>query len=119
MERILIANRGEIASRIIRTVQQLGKTAIAVYAEADAEAPHCQLADAAFAIGPSPPQQSYLNIDALLDALQRSGATLRAHPEIHLGKVGSFVVIVIMCHGGNIAKKSGSVQSNLSRLTQR
>ncbi len=74
MERILIANRGEIASRIIRTVQQLGKTAIAVYAEADAEAPHCRLADAAFAIGPSPPQQSYLNIDALIDAATASGA---------------------------------------------
>lgn len=74
MERILIANRGEIACRIIRTVQQLGKTAIAVYSEADADAPHRQLADIAVAIGPAAPQQSYLNIDALLAAAETSGA---------------------------------------------
>ena len=74
MERILIANRGEIACRVIRTVQQLGKQAIAVYAEADAAALHCQLADTAVAIGPAPPQQSYLNIDAILHAATVSGA---------------------------------------------
>jgi acetyl-CoA carboxylase biotin carboxylase subunit len=74
MERILIANRGEIACRIIRTVQQLGKQAIAVYAEADADALHCQLADTAVAIGPASPQQSYLNIDAILQAATMSGA---------------------------------------------
>ena len=74
MERILIANRGEIACRVIRTVQQLGKQAIAVYSEADAEALHCRLADTAVAIGPAPPQQSYLNIDAILHAATVSGA---------------------------------------------
>jgi acetyl-CoA carboxylase biotin carboxylase subunit len=74
MERILIANRGEIACRIIRTIQQLGKQAVAVYSEADAEAPHRHLADVAFAIGPSAPQHSYLNIDAILDAAAFSGA---------------------------------------------
>ena len=74
MERILIANRGEIACRVIRTVQQLGKQAIAVYSEADADALHCQLADTAVAIGPAPPQQSYLNIDAILHAATVSGA---------------------------------------------
>jgi acetyl-CoA carboxylase biotin carboxylase subunit len=74
MERILIANRGEIACRIIRTVQQLGKKAIAVYSEADAAAPHRCLADAAVAIGPSSPRHSYLNIDAILDAAAASGA---------------------------------------------
>jgi acetyl-CoA carboxylase biotin carboxylase subunit len=79
MERILIANRGEIACRIIRTVQQLGKQAIAVYSAADAEAPHCQLADRAVAIGPAPPQHSYLNIDAILHAAAVSGAEA-VHP---------------------------------------
>jgi acetyl-CoA carboxylase biotin carboxylase subunit len=74
MERILIANRGEIACRVIRTVQQLGKQGIAVYAEADAAALHCQLADTAVAIGPAPPQLSYLNIDAILHAATVSGA---------------------------------------------
>ncbi len=74
MERILIANRGEIACRVIRTIQQLGKQAIAVYSEADTDALHCQLADTAVAIGPAPPQQSYLNIDAILHAVTVSGA---------------------------------------------
>ncbi len=79
MDRILIANRGEIACRIIRTVQQLGKTALAVYSEADANAAHRQLADAAFPIGPAAPQQSYLNMDALLEAA-RAGAADAIHP---------------------------------------
>jgi acetyl-CoA/propionyl-CoA carboxylase biotin carboxyl carrier protein len=51
MDRILVANRGEIACRIIRSIQQLGKTAIAVYSEADTDAPHRYLADAALPIG--------------------------------------------------------------------
>jgi acetyl-CoA carboxylase biotin carboxylase subunit len=74
MQRILIANRGEIACRIMRTVQDLGKQAIAVYSEADTYAPHRHLADAAFAIGPAPPLQSYLNMDAILQAAAKSGA---------------------------------------------
>ncbi len=74
MDRILIANRGEIACRIIRSIQQLGKTAIAVYSEADAEAPHRYLADEAYPIGPAPAPQSYLNIDAILQAAAASRA---------------------------------------------
>ena len=68
MDRILIANRGEIACRIIRSVQQLGKHAIAVYSEADADAPHRHLADEAHCIGPAPAPQSYLNAEAILHA---------------------------------------------------
>lgn len=79
MERILIANRGEIACRVIRTVQQLGKTAIAIYSEADADAPHRHLADEAYAIGPAPPLQSYLNMDAILQAAAASAA-VGVHP---------------------------------------
>lgn len=74
MDRILIANRGEIACRIIRSIQQLGKTAIAVYSEADAEAPHRYLADEAYPIGPAPAPQSYLDIDAILQAAAASRA---------------------------------------------
>jgi acetyl-CoA carboxylase biotin carboxylase subunit len=74
MQRILIANRGEIACRVIRTVQQLGKQAIAVYSEADTDAPHCRLADSALPIGPPPPRQSYRNIAAILQAAASSGA---------------------------------------------
>ena len=72
--RILIANRGEIACRIIRACHALGWTAIAVYSEADAQARHVAEADEAVAIGPAKPQLSYLNADALLDAAKASGA---------------------------------------------
>ncbi len=74
MDRILIANRGEIACCIIRSIQQLGKQAIAVYSEADIEAPHRSLADAAYLIGPAPAPQSYLNIEAILQAARDSNA---------------------------------------------
>ncbi|EFQ62162.1 acetyl/propionyl/methylcrotonyl-CoA carboxylase subunit alpha [Pseudomonas lactucae] len=72
--KILIANRGEIACRIQRTAQALGYRTVAVYSDADAWALHVQMADEAVNIGPAPVQQSYLNIDAILDAAQRTGA---------------------------------------------
>ncbi len=72
--RTLIANRGEIACRVIRACHSLGWTAIAVYSEADAQARHVAEADEAVAIGPAKPQLSYLNADALLDAAKASGA---------------------------------------------
>jgi acetyl-CoA carboxylase biotin carboxylase subunit len=74
MERILVANRGEIACRVIRTIQRLGKQAIAVYSAADAGAPHCQMADHALLIGPPAPRESYLNSTAILQAAAASGA---------------------------------------------
>ncbi|VVO20659.1 acetyl/propionyl/methylcrotonyl-CoA carboxylase subunit alpha [Pseudomonas fluorescens] len=72
--KILIANRGEIACRIQRTAQALGYRTVAVFSDADADARHVQLADEAVNIGPAPVQQSYLNIAAIIDAAQRSGA---------------------------------------------
>ncbi|KAE9641769.1 acetyl/propionyl/methylcrotonyl-CoA carboxylase subunit alpha [Pseudomonas sp. PB106] len=74
IQKILIANRGEIACRIQRTAQALGYRTVAVYSDADADALHVQMADQAVHIGPSPVQQSYLNIPAILDAARRSGA---------------------------------------------
>lgn len=74
IHKILIANRGEIACRIQRTAQALGYRTVAVFSDADAEAPHVKMADQAVHIGPAPVQQSYLNIPAILDAAQRSGA---------------------------------------------
>ena len=73
-EKILIANRGEIACRIIKTARRLGIRTVAVYSEADARALHVELADEAFWIGPPPARESYLNIDRILNAAQRSGA---------------------------------------------
>ena len=71
---ILIANRGEIACRVIRTAHALGYRTIAVYSDADAAAPHVKLADEAVHIGPSPVGESYLLGDAILKAARESGA---------------------------------------------
>ncbi len=71
---LLIANRGEIACRIIRTCRRLGIRAVAVYSDADARALHIRLADEAVHIGPAPARESYLNIDAILAAARRTEA---------------------------------------------
>ncbi|MBM3934188.1 MAG: ATP-grasp domain-containing protein [SAR202 cluster bacterium] len=72
--KILIANRGEIACRIIRTCQKMGVKTVAVYSEADLETPHVRMADEAVCIGPASPMKSYLNIKAAIEAAQKAGA---------------------------------------------
>jgi acetyl-CoA carboxylase biotin carboxylase subunit len=74
LKKILIANRGEIAVRIIRACRELGVSPIAVYSACDRAALHVRYADAAYPIGPSAPRESYLRIDALIDAAKKSGA---------------------------------------------
>jgi geranyl-CoA carboxylase alpha subunit len=76
---ILIANRGEIACRIIRSARALGYRTVAVYSEADAGAPHCEQADLATCIGPAEAKQSYLNAEAIIAAAKRTGAQA-VHP---------------------------------------
>ena len=66
--RVLVANRGEIARRLLRGLRTLGHETIAVYSEADAEAPYLREAHSTALIGPAEPLASYLNIDALLEA---------------------------------------------------
>ncbi len=73
-EKILIANRGEIACRVIRTARRLGIRTAAVYSEADAHALHVEMADEAYPIGPAPASESYLAIGRIIDAARRAGA---------------------------------------------
>ncbi|HWI16792.1 MAG TPA: acetyl-CoA carboxylase biotin carboxylase subunit [Vicinamibacterales bacterium] len=79
LKRLLIANRGEIARRIIRACRELGVETVAVYSEADAKAPYVGEADRAVRIGPAPARESYLNIDAIITAARESGAD-SVHP---------------------------------------
>jgi len=72
--KILIANRGEIACRVIRTAQRMGISTVAVFSEADANAMHVTMADEAVFLGPAPVRESYLSIEKIIEAAQRTGA---------------------------------------------
>ncbi|XP_019856559.1 PREDICTED: propionyl-CoA carboxylase alpha chain, mitochondrial-like [Amphimedon queenslandica] len=78
-DKILIANRGEIACRVIRTCKEMGISCVSVFSDADAQALHVRMADEAVHIGPSVATQSYLNVDAILDAISLTGAQA-VHP---------------------------------------
>src|SRR3989339_1846178 len=78
-KKILVANRGEIAVRIIRAAKELGVGTVAVYSEADRDSLHVKIADESYCIGPASPSQSYLNIPAIISVAEVSGVEA-VHP---------------------------------------
>ena len=90
--KVLIANRGEIAVRVIRSVKAAGYEAVAIFSEADENALHVRLADEAVCIGPPQVNQSYLVIENILDAAKKTGAkkkTTKAKPKAAKAEGGS------------------------------
>src|ERR1700712_2085423 len=79
IDTVLVANRGEIAVRLVRAAHSLGLRVIAVFSDADRGAPHVRLADDAVRLGPADPRESYLRVDAILDAAAVTGAGM-VHP---------------------------------------
>lgn len=96
---LLIANRGEIACRIIRTARRMGLTTVAVYSQVDANSLHVTEADQAFCIGPAPASESYLNIDAILAVAKQCGAEA-IHPGY--GFLSENVAFALACAEANI-----------------
>ena len=113
-QKILIANRGEIAVRIIRACREMGIETVAVYSEADKDALHAQLADEAICIGPAKAKDSYLNMERILSATLATGAQA-IHPGFgFLSENSKFVEMCEKCNltfigpGGDIIQKMGN-----------
>jgi acetyl-CoA carboxylase biotin carboxylase subunit len=120
-KKILIANRGEIVIRIIRTCRELGVKTVAIYSEADRDSMHVRFADEAYCVGPPPSTESYLNIPAILDVCSKSGAEA-VHPgygflseNAHFAKCCEDAKLVFIGPGINAIEKMGN--KSVSRAT--
>ena len=117
IKKVLIANRGEIAVRIIRACREMGIETVAVYSEADAEALHTQLADEAVCIGPAPSKDSYLNMEQIMYQAQ-----MRFIPDLGFcrktASLWSFVSNVILLLSDRIRMSSAKWATRLRRETR-
>ncbi len=116
IQKVLVANRGEIAVRIIRACREMGIETVAIYSEADKEALHTQLADEAVCIGPAPSSESYLNMESIISATIISGADA-IHPGFgFLSENSKFVDLCKQCNitfigpDGDVMRKMGHKQ---------
>jgi propionyl-CoA carboxylase alpha subunit len=124
--KILIANRGEIACRVIKTARLMGIATVAVYSDADADALHVEMADEAVNIGPAPSAQSYLQIDKIVDACRQTGAEA-VHPgygflserEAFADALAAIGVVFIGPNGKAIAAMGDKIESKKLALAAR
>ena len=108
IQKMLIANRGEIAVRIIRACREMGIATVAVYSEADQDSLHTQLADEAVCIGPAPSKDSYLNMERILSAALVTGADA-VHPGFgFLSENARFAEVCEKCNRNGSAIPSSS-----------
>jgi hypothetical protein len=87
--KVLIANRGEIACRVIKTCDRLGIRTVAIYSDADAHSKHVRLASEAYNVGPPPSNKSYLNIEKIVEVAKKAGVDA-----VHPGKFNFFMTLI-------------------------
>ena len=114
--KVLIANRGEIAVRVIRACREMGYPTVAVYSEPDRAALHVLYADQAMPIGPAPSRESYLRIDRILDAAKKTGAEA-IHPGY--GFLAENAGFARACRDAGICSSSGRRRSRSRRWARR